>query len=131
MEPENKPDAQPEKKSDNSPEHTHSRSITNTTTYSQFMAAWPSILDKVKERASTLLTILRTVTVRSLENGEVTIVCGYEFHRESLAIAKNRNVLNVAVEESLGPGLSLNFITEKAEQQQLVDASAAAAEIFG
>jgi DNA polymerase-3 subunit gamma/tau len=103
----------------------------NSATLDQFMAAWPSILDGAREQASTLLTVLKTVFVRSVENGEVSIVCSYDFHRETLANAKNRAILVSLFDLHFGPGLFPRFSVEKQTQATLVDASSAAAEIFG
>ena len=103
----------------------------NTTTLDQLMAAWPAILDGAREQASTLLTVLKTVFVRSVSNGEVCIVCAYGFHRDTLATAKNRAILVGLFDRHLGPGLYPSFTVEKPEQSEVVDASAAAAEIFG
>lgn len=103
----------------------------NTTTLEQLMASWPSILEGARAQASTLLTVLKTVSVRSVENGEVEIVCSYDFHRDTLANAKNRAILISLFDQYCGPGLFPHFIVEKQEQAALVDASTAAAEIFG
>ncbi len=86
---------------------------------------------RARSQASTLLTVLKTVFVKSVQGGQVEIVCAYDFHRDTLANAKNRAILVSLFDQYCGPGLFPTFTVEKQGQSALVDASAAAAELFG
>ncbi len=96
----------------------------------QLDAAWPELMSKLRENASTLFAIMKTTQIRSVENNNITFVCAYKFHKDSLENPRNRAALLNVLSEYFKTEFSLSVLVEK-EEKDVSDAASAALEVFG
>ena len=97
----------------------------------EVFAAWPEILSKLKEQASTLFAVMKNVYLQEALNNHLVLQCDFKFHKDALENSKNKDVLLKIVNNHFGTEFSLETTLQKKEQAEGVDTQAAAFEVFG
>ncbi len=93
------------------------------------LAAWPAIMEQIKEQKSTFFIVMKNVSVASARGNILEIKCSYKFHKDS--IDKNKEVIAGILRERFGANFRINAVLEKKKSDELGDASSLAVEIFG
>jgi hypothetical protein len=78
---------------------------------------WNDILARVRQYNQSLLTALKLAKPVGTINGSLTISFPYKFHAEAVGAAKNRLVVERAVEEVLGYKTTVYCVAQKDERQ--------------
>ncbi len=116
------------------PEETFSRvdlSGEKQVTYKELLDAWPELMQRLKNVASTLLTVMKNAQVKSVENNLITISFAYKFHKDTLDAKKNKTVFLDLLNDYFKTKLDLKVILEKPQAVENSDTSSIALEIFG
>lgn len=99
--------------------------------FEDLKAAWPKILSTIKEKQSSLLTILKNARLRDIDQGNcLTLALEYKFHKDSLEQKKNADLLIRTIAAELQTEVSLNVILERSEPERS-SAADLAMEVFG
>ncbi len=109
----------PEVKSEkSSPEKiTDVKSKVDITTVQQ---QWPEVLTAVKEKNHALALILRVCRVENVRGNKIQLCFQYKFHNEVLQEAKNRKILDEALEKFFGQGISFEGLIKEDETQTAI-----------
>lgn len=97
----------------------------------QLLSEWPLIMQELKDRASTLFAVMKSGTVKGIEDNKITLCFTYKFHKDSLDNAKNSEILISVLQDHFKTSFWLEVICEKPEQPEDLDAENIAMEIFG
>ena len=74
---------------------------------------WMEVLGRVKLYNQSLLAALKLAEPVGAVNGSITIAFPYKFHAETVNAAKNRLVIERALEEVFGKRIKVNCVTSK------------------
>jgi DNA polymerase-3 subunit gamma/tau len=69
---------------------------------------WPKMLQSIKQKHNTLYSVVRTVRP-VFGNGEITLECGYAFHKKRLSESRNKQVIMDTVREITGQEVAVQF----------------------
>ncbi len=99
--------------------------------YQEMLLAWPELMQKLRVVASTLLAVMKTVQVKSVENNVVTLAVTYKFHKDTLENHRNRSAFLGVLNEHFNSRFELRTVVERVEPAESSDASDLAMEVFG
>ncbi|MDB4940282.1 MAG: polymerase subunit gamma/tau [Candidatus Doudnabacteria bacterium] len=99
--------------------------------YQEVLLAWPELMQKVRAVASTLLTVMKSAQVKSVEQNIIVIAFNYKFHKDSLDAYKNKSTFLGVMNGHFNTKFRLTTILEKVEAAENSDTSSIALEVFG
>jgi DNA polymerase-3 subunit gamma/tau len=65
------------------------------------VSIWPKILQSIKQKHNTLYSVVRTAQPM-FEEGQVTLQCGYAFHKKRLNEARNKQIVADTIRDLTG-----------------------------
>lgn len=101
----------------------------NPEALSKVVAAWPQILEKIKEYNHSLISSLKLAVPTAISGRELTLVFPYKFHKDAIDARKNRIIVDQVIEDVTGLKLMVKPIaanekTEKTDEKPgLVDSA--------
>ena len=96
---------------------------------SQIQAIWPSVLQKIKAKQSSLMSVLQMATLKEVDEENCLVLSFvYKLHKDNLQ--KNAVLLLETISEELGQDIGLKLVLEKDLPPQS-DAAGLALEVFG
>lgn len=95
-----------------------------STTLDAVKTAWQGIIDAVSRVKMSLATYLNEGNLVALEKNVITVAFpkNYAFHKESLEVKDNRDLVEKILRDSLNANLRLNFILSQEAMHKEVDA---------
>jgi len=98
--------------------------------FAQIEAVWPKVLAEIKSKQSSLLAVLKTATLKSIDDNCLVLALGFKFHKDNLENPKNANLLASTISGLVEAPVSISVILEKNTPKQS-DAADLAMEVFG
>jgi DNA polymerase III subunit gamma/tau len=76
-------------------------------------AFWNEVIEKMKSHNHTLAGVLRGAHLQSIENGEIVVETGFNFHKEKLTESKTLRVLEEVCSQIAGKNMSVSVILKE------------------
>ena len=100
-------------------------------TYQELLDAWPELMQRLKNVASTLLTVMKNAQIKSVEQNLILMSFAYKFHKDTLDAKKNKTVFLDVLNDYFKTKFDLKVILEKPQAVENSDTSSIALEVFG
>jgi len=77
-------------------------------------AVWPKVLERIKQKYSTLYSIAR-VAKPQFAPGQITLESGFAFHQKRLNEKKNKEILAACIQQVTGESMRINCVVGKGQ----------------